>query len=246
LEQDGKGSYRLRTVRYPEKEDCKATIAELTKGIQAVIFDLDGTLIDSMWMWKQIDIDYLARHGHPLPADLQECIEGMSFSETAVYFKERFSLCDSLDEIKTDWNRMAYDIYVNDVPLKPGVLSFLKYLKKHGIRTGIATSNSQELLMAVLKSLGILEYFDELHTSCEVAKGKPAPDIYLLVAEKLGVEPRACLVFEDIMQGILAGKAAGMKVCAVKDDFSTSQEAEKKNTADWFIDDFEELMKGIA
>jgi len=236
-----KGKKRLNKVMISEKNEKRITAAELTKGIQAVIFDLDGTLIDSMWMWKQIDIDYLARHGHPLPENLQDCIEGMSFSETAVYFKERFSLTDSLEVIKADWNRMAYDIYVNDVPLKPGVLEFLQFLKKQGIRTGIATSNSKELLVAVLKSLGIAECFDEIHTSCEVERGKPAPDIYLLVAEKLGVEPKACLVFEDIMQGILAGKAAGMKVCAVKDDFSVKQEAEKRATADWFIDGFEDI-----
>lgn len=232
----------MKTIVNPGTEVNRITAEELTEGIQAVIFDLDGTLIDSMWMWKQIDIDYLARHGHPLPEDLQDCIEGMSFSETAVYFKERFGLSDSLDVIKTDWNRMAYDIYVNDVPLKPGALEFLQYLKEKGIRTGIATSNSKELLMAVLNSLGIAEYFDELHTSCEVAKGKPAPDIYLLVAQKLGVEPEKCLVFEDIMQGILAGKAAGMKVCAIKDEFSIKQEAEKMASADWFVAGFAEIM----
>ena len=232
----------MKTIVNPGTEVNRITAEGLTEGIQAVIFDLDGTLIDSMWMWKQIDIDYLARHGHPLPEDLQDCIEGMSFSETAVYFKERFGLSDSLDVIKTDWNRMAYDIYVNDVPLKPGALEFLQYLKEKGIRTGIATSNSKELLMAVLNSLGIAEYFDELHTSCEVAKGKPAPDIYLLVAQKLGVEPEKCLVFEDIMQGILAGKAAGMKVCAIKDEFSIKQEAEKMASADWFVAGFAEIM----
>ena len=96
--------------------------------------------------------------------------------------------------------------------------------------------------MAVLKSLDITKYFDEIHTSCEVEKGKPAPDIYLLVAEKLGVKPENCLVFEDIMQGILAGKSAGMKVCAVKDDFSVKQEQEKKANADWFVDGFAEIM----
>ena len=231
----------MKTVMNPKNEEKRITAEELTEGIQAVIFDLDGTLIDSMWMWKQIDIDYLARQGHPLPEDLQDCIEGMSFSETAVYFKKRFCLADSLEVIKADWNRMAYDIYVNDVPLKPGVLKFLQYLKKQGIRTGIATSNSKELLLAVLKSLEIEEYFDEIHTSCEVEKGKPAPDIYLLVAERLEVKPEACLVFEDIMQGILAGKAAGMKVCAIKDEFSTKQEAEKRANADWFINGFEEI-----
>lgn len=232
----------MSTVENPNTNEKRITAVTLTEGIEAVIFDLDGTLIDSMWMWKQIDIDYLARHGHELPENLQDCIEGMSFSETAVYFKERFALRDSLEVIKDDWNRMAYDIYVNEVPLKPGVLEFLQFLKEQGIRTGIATSNSKELLLAVLESLGIAAYFDELHTSCEVAKGKPAPDIYLLVAEKLGVFPENCLVFEDIMQGILAGKAAGMKVCAVKDEFSVKQETEKAETADWLIDGFYELM----
>lgn len=214
-------------------------------GIQAVIFDLDGTLIDSMWMWKQIDIDYLAKHGYPLPDDLQSSIEGMSFSETAVYFKERFALSDPLDVIKAEWNRMAYDIYVNDVPLKDGVLEFLQYLKANGIKTGIATSNSRELLLAVLESLNITQYFDEIHTSCEVTRGKPAPDIYLLVAKCLDVSPEHCLVFEDIIPGIQAGKAAGMQVCAVNDDFSINEEEEKKAAADWFIDSFTELTEYI-
>ncbi len=231
----------MKTVVNPNTRENRTAREMMLEGIEAVIFDLDGTLIDSMWMWKQIDIDYLARHGHALPEDLQDCIEGMSFSETAVYFKERFALSDPLDVIKDDWNRMAYDIYVNEVPLKPGVLAFLQYLKQKGIRTGIATSNSKELLQAVLESLGIAEYFDELHTSCEVKRGKPAPDIYLLVADRLGAEPEKCLVFEDIMQGILAGKAAGMKVCAVQDAYSLKQEAEKRETADWFIDGFEEI-----
>ena len=231
----------MKTVVNPNTRENRSAREMMLEGIEAVIFDLDGTLIDSMWMWKQIDIDYLARHGHALPENLQDCIEGMSFSETAVYFKERFALSDPLDVIKDDWNRMAYDIYVNEVPLKPGVLAFLQYLKQKGIRTGIATSNSKELLQAVLESLGIAEYFDELHTSCEVKRGKPAPDIYLLVADRLEAEPEKCLVFEDIMQGILAGKAAGMKVCAVQDAYSLKQEAEKRETADWFIDGFEEI-----
>ena len=212
---------------------------------KAVIFDLDGTVVDSMWMWEAIDIEYLARFGIPLPPDLQKKISGMSFRETAVYFKETFGIPDSLEKIKSDWNEMAMDKYCNEVPLKPGVLDFLKKLKESGIKTGIATSNSRELAMAVLEALGLSDYFDEVHMSCEVKTGKPAPDIYLLVAEKLGVMPERCLVFEDIMQGILAGKAAGMKVCAVKDEFSVMQEAEKTESADWFIDGFDELMNRL-
>ncbi len=214
----------------------------MLNGKKAVIFDLDGTVVDSMWMWKQIDIDYLARFGIEMPEDLQSCIEGMSFTETAVYFKERFGINDELDEIKKSWNDMAWDIYENRVRLKPGVKEFLTELKKRGIKTGIATSNSKELVKVVLDKQDIAKYFDAVHTSCEVKKGKPAPDIYLLVAERLGVSPAECLVFEDIMQGIAAGKNAGMQVCAVDDDFSKEYRAEKAEAADYFIYDYTELL----
>lgn len=209
--------------------------------IKAVIFDLDGTLVDSMWMWENIDIEYLSRYGISLPDNLQQEIAGMSFSETAVYFKETFGIPESLDEIKSTWNEMAYYKYTHDVPLKPGVLEFLKKLKAQGIRTGIATSNSRELAQAVIETLHIKEYLDEIHTSCEVAKGKPAPDIYLLVADCLGVKPEHCLVFEDIPEGILAGKRAGMRTCAVEDAFSMDLSEEKKKLADYYISTYEEV-----
>ena len=98
---------------------------------KAVIFDLDGTLVDSMWMWKAIDIEYLRKFGFSLPPTLQKDIEGMSFSETAVYFKETFQIPDSLDEIKADWNRMAYEKYTKEVSLKNGVKEFLEYCKEN-------------------------------------------------------------------------------------------------------------------
>lgn len=209
--------------------------------IKAVIFDLDGTLVDSMWMWRDIDIEYLGRYGIPLPENLQKDISGMSFSETAVYFKETFGIPEPLEEIKQTWNDMAFYKYTHEVPLKPGVLEFLKRLKEQGIRTGIATSNSRELVQAVVESLALTDYLDEIHTSCEVAKGKPAPDIYLLVAECLGVAPEHCLVFEDIPEGILAGKRAGMKVCAVEDEFSFGMTEEKKELADYYIAHYDEV-----
>jgi len=213
----------------------------MLNNIKAVIFDLDGTLIDSMWMWKEIDIEYLGRFGIPLPETLQKTVSGMSFSETAVYFKETFGIPDSLEKMKQDWNDMAFYKYTHEVPLKPGVLEFLKRLKAQGIRTGIATSNSKELVTIAVDSLQITEYLDEIHTSCEVKKGKPAPDIYLLVAECLGVAPEHCLVFEDIPEGILAGKQAGMKVCAVEDDFSAELVEEKKKLADYYITHYDEV-----
>ncbi len=217
---------------------------EFLNGKKAVLFDLDGTLVDSMWMWKDIDIEFLARYGYECPEDLQKAIEGMSFSETAVYFKERFALPIELDEIKRIWTEMSIDKYRNEVPLKPGAGEFLRRLKERGVALGIATSNGRDMVDAVLGSLGIEGLFDNVTVGCEVANGKPAPDIYLHVAGLLGVRPENCLVFEDVPAGILAGKRAGMEVCAVEDAFSREFAGEKRSLADYFITDYFELLNG--
>ena len=213
--------------------------------IKGVIFDLDGTLVDSMWMWKTIDIEYLGKRGLDCPEDLQKKIEGMSFSETAVYFKERFHLPDSLDEIKAEWTRMSLDKYEHQVPLKPGAGRFLRFLKDHNIPMGIATSNGQAMVDGVLDALKIRPFFDSVATACEVKAGKPAPDIYLYVAGKLGVKPEDCLAFEDVPAGIQAGKAAGMRVIAMADEFSRAMEEEKRRLADFWADDFDQVIGGI-
>lgn len=212
------------------------------ENVEAVLFDLDGTLVDSMWIWKDIDIEYLARFGLMLPDDLQSQIEGMSFSETAVYFKERFLIPDPIDEIKDTWTKMAWDKYLHEVPLKKGVKELLIYCSTHGIRLGIATSNARELVENVLDALKVREYFTCIVTGCEVSKGKPSPDIYLEAARQCRIEPSHCLVFEDIIPGIQAGRAAGMKVCAVEDAYSQHQTAAKKELADYYIKDYSEII----
>ena len=213
--------------------------------IKGVIFDLDGTLVDSMWMWKAIDIEYLGKRGLDCPEDLQKKIEGMSFSETAVYFKERFHLPDSLEEIKAEWTRMSLDKYEHQVPLKPGAGRFLRFLKDHNIPMGIATSNGQAMVDGVLDALKIRPFFDSVATACEVKAGKPAPDIYLYVSGKLGVQLLVFLAFEDVPAGIQAGKAAGMRVIAMADEFSRAMEEEKRRLADFWADDFDQVMGGI-
>jgi len=214
----------------------------MLKNIKAVLFDLDGTLVDSMWMWRDIDIEFLGKYGIELPEDLQTKIEGMSFSETAEYFKNRFHMNDSLEQIKKEWNQMAWEKYTNEVPLKEGVIEFLKYLKSNNIKAGIATSNSRELVNLISEKLGIIDYFQSIRTSCEVERGKPSPDIYLLVSEDLGVSASQCLVFEDVISGVLAGKNAGMRVCAVYDLFSEADTVKKKELADYYINSFKELL----
>lgn len=210
----------------------------MLKDIEAILFDLDGSLVDSMWMWREIDIEYLGKFGISLPEHLQSDIEGMSFTETAIYFKERFDLPDSVEQIKDDWNRMAWDKYTHEVPLKKGARELITHCREKGIKLGIATSNSRELVENVISAHGLMDSFDSIVTGCEVDKGKPAPDIYLEAARRCGAAPGKCLVFEDIVPGIMAGKSAGMKVCAVDDIYSRHQDEEKKKLADYFITDY--------
>ncbi len=214
----------------------------MLENTDAIIFDVDGTIADSMWMWKQIDIEYLGRFNIELPVDLQKNIEGMSFRETAVYFKERFTIADSIEKMMTDWNEMAAHKYQYEIPLKKGVAEFINGCKKRGMKLGIVTSNSAELLNYFLKAHNLEQIFDVIITGSDGLRGKPAPDMYLEASKRLLTKPSKCLVFEDIIPGILAGKNAGMRVCAVDDLYSKAEILQKKQEADYFIESFEEII----
>jgi len=213
------------------------------KNIEAVIFDVDGTLVDSMWIWKQVDIEFLGKRGITLPERLQSEIEGMSFSETAIYFKARFDLVESLEEIKAEWNDMAEEYYKKHIKLKDGAKELLRLLHQKGYILGIATSNSRELVDHMLANHDIRQYFSNIRTSCEVEKGKPHPDVYLKVAEDMCVKPENCLVFEDTLAGVMAAKAAGMKVFAVADEISYESKDKLVEMTEGYIHSFEEVME---
>ncbi|MGN0344516.1 MAG: HAD family hydrolase [Lachnospiraceae bacterium] len=214
----------------------------MLEGIKGIIFDLDGTMVDSMWMWRGIDNEFMAEHSLEMTDDLELAIEGMSFRETAEYFVRTYPLQETVEELMDIWVQMAIDKYQHEVPIKPGLMHFLDEMKVRGIRMGIATSNARILLDAVANAHGFYDYMDGVLTANEVKRGKPAPDVFLAVAEKIGVEPADCLVFEDIPQGIRAGLSAGMKVCAVSDEYSRAQEAEKRALAHYYIDSYEQVL----
>lgn len=210
----------------------------MLKNTKAVLFDMDGTLTDSMWIWKEIDVEFLGGRNLSLPKDLQRQIEGMSMAETAVFFRDTFQMEETVEELMDIWNEMAMDVYREKVFLKPGALEFLQYLKARGIAVGIATSNSIPLVEALLKAQKIEPLIDVYVTANEVSHGKPFPDVYLEAAKRLGVAPSQCLVFEDILPGIAAGHNAGMRVCTVYDDYSSDVDEQKRAAADYYIHDY--------
>lgn len=212
--------------------------------VEAVIFDVDGTLLDSMWVWTEVDRIYIEKYNLVVPDDFHKAIEGMSFTETAQYFLDTFSTLHlTIDEVKTEWVELSRELYRTKVELKPGAEAFLKRMYEKEIPLGIATSNTRQLVEEVLKALHVDKYFSVICTACEVKAGKPAPDVYLKAAEELHVRPENCLVFEDVPNGILAGKNAGMRVCAVDDVFSRPYETEKRQLADYYIHDYSELCE---
>lgn len=215
--------------------------------IKGAIFDLDGVLIDSMGVWKNLDKDFLKKRGFAVPQDIDKVVKSLSFQDAAVYFKEKFRLSQTVAEIMGEWNKMVFDEYAFRIELKPGVREYLIYLKTQGIKIGLATSNTRKLTEVVLRNNNVYDYFEMIKTGDEVERDKNFPDIYLLCAQELQLKPEQCVVFEDILPGILSANTAGMKTVGVYDQYSKHEWEKIKANAALCILSFEELTgRGIT
>ncbi|MBE7039422.1 MAG: HAD family phosphatase [Ruminococcaceae bacterium] len=212
------------------------------KKIKGAIFDLDGTILDSMHIWPQIDEDFLGRRGITLPEDYIKEISAMGFHEIAIYTKERFSLAETLDEIKNEWNEMSVMAYATAIGLKPGAKEFLKLLKDNGVKMSVATASNELLFMPALENNEILGYFDAFTTLAEVKNGKGSSDIYFKAAEKIGVSAKECVVFEDLYDGLRAARRDGFFTVGVKENLAVVSQEKIKEESDIYINDFYELI----
>jgi len=208
------------------------------KTYKAYIFDLDGTLLDSMGVWEQIDIDFLAKRGIILPPDYMNAISSMTSHETAAYTIKRFALSDSVDGLIREWYDMAAYAYGHTVQMKPHAKEYLMALRERGVKLAVATTLSAELRDPVLRNNGIDNIFNAICNTDEAGCGKSRPDVYLLTAKKTDATPDGCLVFEDILAAVKSAKSAGMDVCAVYDKTSENDWEEIKKAADYAIVDF--------
>lgn len=206
--------------------------------LTGAIFDVDGTLLDSMHIWRGLGERYLLRNGITAEEGLADKLYPMSLEESSVYLKQRYRLTDSIGKIVSDTVAMIEAFYQNEVSLKPGVVSYLKELKKQGIPMAIATSGNREILVKALESLQIKDYFQHILTCSDYGVSKREPMIYVAAAEKLGSRPVQTLVFEDVLHGILAARSAGFVTVAVE-DFSNERDRELiRNNSDYYIADF--------
>lgn len=209
---------------------------------KAAIFDLDGTLLDSMGIWDQVDIESLSRRGIDVPDDYTAKVAAMQFQQIAEYTIARFDLDDTPEALMAEWDELARELYATVVEAKPGALDYLRRLKAGGVRLAVATSLPPQLREPALRHVGMFELFDEIVSVDDAGDvGKDRPDVYLLAASRLGVAPTDCVVFEDLLVGMRSAKSVGMRVWAVHDDSSDCDWPEICQLADGIIlDSFSE------
>ncbi|MGM0378652.1 MAG: HAD family hydrolase [Bacillota bacterium] len=209
---------------------------------KGIIFDLDGTLIDSLDVWTEIDKAFFKKRNIIVDRDLYPEVKGKSYTETVEYLKKTFDLKKSIENLKEERNILAQEFY-KKVKLKRNVLKLLDYLKDNNKKIGLATSNSRHLANTALNNLQIKKYFNVLVTSCDVNKGKPSPDVFLKTAKELNLNPSECIVFEDSIDGVKAAKSANIDVIAVYDKKQEKYKKELMNLANYYIRNYNELIK---
>lgn len=212
------------------------------KNIEGAVFDLDGTLLDSSWVWEKVDEKFLGDRGFQVPDDYVDEISPLGAEREAVYTIERFGLNEDKDDIVREWIEMAKKEYATEVVCKPYAKEFLEELHKLNIKMAVATSSDRELFMKTLEREGILKYFQKIVTVDEVERGKGYPDIYEEAARRIKVNPHKCLVFEDILAGVTGASLGEFNVVAVFDEKSKHNWEKIKSISKYSINDYKELL----
>ena len=205
--------------------------------LKGAIFDFDGTLVDSMFIWDTIGEDYLRSLGKEPHEDLKETFMILTLEEAAEYYRTRYGVTLSVKEIVDGVNAMVEEIYKTRVTLKRDVADYLRLLKENGTRMCIATVTDRYLVEETLDRLGILQYFSEIFTCAEVGYGKDKPIIYRKALEHLGTTKNEAYVFEDSLFALKTAKADGFTTVGVYDRHENRQD-NLKNLADYYIVDF--------
>ena len=207
-----------------------------------LIFDMDGVLTDSNGIWKQVDVDFLAKRGMPYTRKYYEGVAHTVLSKAAVFTKAYCNLSESCEDIIAEWMSMAGDVYATDVPAKPYVREYLQLCKHRGERMAVLTSAVPAHCRAALTHLGLMPYFERVFFAQELDLDKQTPAIYRKVVELLGVSPAECTVYDDSVAACRSAKAAGLHTVGVYDSYFHVSWEEMQTACDQTIRSFEELL----
>ena len=206
--------------------------------LKCAIFDFDGTLFDSMFIWDNVGEIYLRSLGKEPKPSMREAVRALSLYQSACYFKQEYDLSLSVEEIMTGINQTIERFYIHEILPKHGVAEFLKRMQKTEISMCIATASDRYQIEAALRRCGMEYYFDAIFTCSEVGHGKDEPVIYQKAMEYFGADRSSTVVFEDAIHAIQTAKTDGFAVVAVFDN-SEKRQAEIRDLSDCYIADFE-------
>ena len=211
---------------------------------QGAILDLDGTVLDSLGVWRHVDERFFGARGLAIPPDYVQTIAGMSFTETAAYTLRVTGLPMTVEEVMAEWMALAADEYAHDVGLVPGVRAYLRMLRRSGIRLAAATANRPALIEPALENCGIRELFDAVLTTGETGdRNKSDGELFRRAAQRLGLSPADCVVFEDTLEGIRGARAAGMRAYAVNSLSCRLAHDDIAPLAEGIIDDYGDMRR---
>ena len=205
--------------------------------LEAVLFDMDGVIIDSEPLWTEAERQLLARRMLEYSPQLKTAMMGRDAEEAVGLLINHYNLSEGVEEIIAERHEIISDLFKEHLQPVPNALELLRAVRDSGVKTGLASSSPKELVDLALSKLNITELFDLTLSGDQVARGKPAPDIYLTAATELGVSQENCLVIEDAPHGVAAAKAAGMSCLAI----STSASEPELGAADRVVRSFAEV-----
>lgn len=213
--------------------------------VKAVIFDLDGLLIASENLWRKTDIELLRGQNINYDIKIRSRIRGLGQKEAIELYQKELGLKGNIQTLIKERRAIFYSLAKNRLKLLPGAEKFIKELFKKSYGLAIATGgHRKEKIKEILTQFNLGNYFSVLLSSDEVKHGKPAPDVYLATAARLGVKPLNCLVLEDAVNGVLAAKNAGMKVFGVNKDLEIRKKL-KESGADKVFSSLQKIVVNI-
>ncbi len=211
--------------------------------ITGAIFDLDGTILDSMPYWDSVGSDYMASLGFVVPPEVKAQIQAISMSKVAQFLIDYYSLDTTVDQFKADVYLMMQKHYLEDIPIKTGVDDFLCRLKNNGVKMCIATATAKSLADQALRRLGLREYFSEIFSVDEIGAGKGHPDIYRAALNHLGTKKEETFVIEDIWKALETANKDGFVTVGVYDDREKANQDRLKENADYYIEQYSDFDK---
>ena len=210
--------------------------------MKGAIFDIDGTILDSMSAWVDITNEFFNDHGIAISKEETLSYQSQSFEESLVTIHNEYLPDMSIVDMFADFERRSRENYINSIQPKPYVVDYIKKLYDEGVKLAVATSGFPDLVKAAFTRLDIYKYFSAFTYSREVGCSKSSPDIYLLAAKRLGFTPQECTVFEDIATGIESAKGAGFKTVAIEDVTNTADKDRLIQYSDHYITGWDELL----